>query len=165
MIRRPPRSTRTDPLFPYTTLFRSERLLSGLTADRWPDSIEHSSDLRAIVEKLSGGTNDADEMGRTFLSGGALRIWKKALLAGSAAAIDVTIDGLRQEAACEVCVSVAWMPASALAASTRKLARLLGLTSTGWPTRLPEDRLLSDHSVPGGTSEERRIGKRGANTY
>src|SRR3546814_3647675 len=25
MIRRPPRSTRTDPLFPYTTLFRSRR--------------------------------------------------------------------------------------------------------------------------------------------
>src|SRR3546814_17398901 len=25
MIRRPPRSTRTDPLFPYTTLFRSLR--------------------------------------------------------------------------------------------------------------------------------------------
>src|SRR3546814_10994999 len=31
MIRRPPRSTRTDTLFPYTTLFRSEgdRLLHG----------------------------------------------------------------------------------------------------------------------------------------
>src|SRR3546814_20418235 len=27
MIRRPPRSTRTDTLFPYTTLFRSERHL------------------------------------------------------------------------------------------------------------------------------------------
>src|SRR3546814_12012836 len=27
MIRRPPRSTRTDPLFPYTTLFRSLRQL------------------------------------------------------------------------------------------------------------------------------------------
>src|SRR3546814_4552615 len=27
MIRRPPRSTRTDTLFPYTTLFRSERIL------------------------------------------------------------------------------------------------------------------------------------------
>src|SRR3546814_17321132 len=27
MIRRPPRSTRTDTLFPYTTLFRSEPLL------------------------------------------------------------------------------------------------------------------------------------------
>src|SRR3546814_10450381 len=29
MIRRPPRSTRTDTLFPYTTLFRS-RLLAGV---------------------------------------------------------------------------------------------------------------------------------------
>src|SRR3546814_6492450 len=28
MIRRPPRSTRTDPLFPYTTLFRSTRKAS-----------------------------------------------------------------------------------------------------------------------------------------
>src|SRR3546814_13545153 len=26
MIQRPPRSTRTDPLFPYTTLFRSDHL-------------------------------------------------------------------------------------------------------------------------------------------
>src|SRR3546814_9523920 len=30
MIRRPPRSTRTDTLFPYTTLFRSVWLGSGL---------------------------------------------------------------------------------------------------------------------------------------
>src|SRR3546814_13765660 len=29
MIRRPPRSTRTDTLFPYTTLFRSDRLDSA----------------------------------------------------------------------------------------------------------------------------------------
>src|SRR3546814_9812306 len=29
MIRRPPRSTRTDTLFPYTTLFRSERQASA----------------------------------------------------------------------------------------------------------------------------------------
>src|SRR3546814_16860854 len=30
MIRRPPRSTRTDTLFPYTTLFRSFRRVSGV---------------------------------------------------------------------------------------------------------------------------------------
>src|SRR3546814_21113350 len=30
MIRRPPRSTRTDTLFPYTTLFRSQALLARL---------------------------------------------------------------------------------------------------------------------------------------
>src|SRR3546814_3203258 len=29
MIRRPPRSTRTDTLFPYTTLFRSDREARG----------------------------------------------------------------------------------------------------------------------------------------
>src|SRR3546814_9631207 len=29
MIRRPPRSTRTDTLFPYTTLFRSKLLVKG----------------------------------------------------------------------------------------------------------------------------------------
>src|SRR3546814_6632951 len=33
MIRRPPRSTRTDTLFPYTTLFRSWQRFSGVTLD------------------------------------------------------------------------------------------------------------------------------------
>src|SRR3546814_18134608 len=33
MIRRPPRSTRTDTLFPYTTLFRSSRLLHPQRTD------------------------------------------------------------------------------------------------------------------------------------
>src|SRR3546814_1488865 len=37
MIRRPPRSTRTDTLFPYTTLFRSQRQIDveGLTGWRY----------------------------------------------------------------------------------------------------------------------------------
>src|SRR3546814_7605839 len=33
MIRRPPRSTRTDTLFPYTTLFRSSRPAASVAAD------------------------------------------------------------------------------------------------------------------------------------
>src|SRR3546814_12838957 len=37
MIRRPPRSTRTDTLFPYTTLFRSKRDC----ADRCPVARRH----------------------------------------------------------------------------------------------------------------------------
>src|SRR3546814_6292727 len=37
MIRRPPRSTRTDTLFPYTTLFRSGAGDSILDSDRRPD--------------------------------------------------------------------------------------------------------------------------------
>src|SRR3546814_4764964 len=39
MIRRPPRSTRTDTLFPYTTLFRSAQLRDDhRAADRMPAS-------------------------------------------------------------------------------------------------------------------------------
>src|SRR3546814_15679182 len=34
MIRRPPRSTRTDTLFPYTTLFRSAQPLAQVDQDR-----------------------------------------------------------------------------------------------------------------------------------
>src|SRR3546814_3569001 len=36
MIRRPPRSTRTDTLFPYTTLFRSESTEKGQQRDPVP---------------------------------------------------------------------------------------------------------------------------------
>src|SRR3546814_6531543 len=42
MIRRPPRSTRTDTLFPYTTLFRSEGHwadVEGERAGRWRDDL------------------------------------------------------------------------------------------------------------------------------
>src|SRR3546814_20437777 len=42
MIRRPPRSTRTDTLFPYTTLFRSE----GRDADRHRDDAERDARRR-----------------------------------------------------------------------------------------------------------------------
>src|SRR3546814_8465248 len=40
MIRRPPRSTRTDTLFPYTTLFRSLREFSSLSVgDTLPEKV------------------------------------------------------------------------------------------------------------------------------
>src|SRR3546814_3403874 len=78
MIRLPPRSTRTDTLFPYTTLFRSSRAppdrvparprdrdpsARGTAADRWPKvwsrqgtqswsrprSEEHTSELQSLM--------------------------------------------------------------------------------------------------------------------
>src|SRR3546814_10168868 len=58
MIRRPPRSTRTDTLFPYTTLFRSDRrarLRTGRcrhwSIDRWPRRCARSSSRRARSEE------------------------------------------------------------------------------------------------------------------
>src|SRR3546814_2250396 len=47
MIRRPPRSTRTDTLFPYTTLFRSERALVA-------DVAAHRAQVRPAVVTLRG---------------------------------------------------------------------------------------------------------------
>src|SRR3546814_9126128 len=72
MIRRPPRSTRTDTLFPYTTLFRSrprtnrgDRTIelkhhtarveveildaSGLPAENVKRSEEHTSELQSLM--------------------------------------------------------------------------------------------------------------------
>src|SRR3546814_5427114 len=40
MIRRPPRSTRTDTLFPYTTLFRSARLQAISRRGRGQDPVQ-----------------------------------------------------------------------------------------------------------------------------
>src|SRR3546814_1894158 len=65
MIRRPPRSTRTDTLFPYTTRFRSERVPAicqfrgaadgafRIAADQqWRMRLLHRAGLDAIAERL-----------------------------------------------------------------------------------------------------------------
>src|SRR3546814_5570343 len=66
MIRRPPRSTRTDTLFPYTTLFRSSPMhielrnvhysaalsqeTAAYAAEIWIDrSEEHTSELQSLM--------------------------------------------------------------------------------------------------------------------
>src|SRR3546814_7983015 len=66
MIRRPPRSTRTDTLFPYTTLFRSRlwsvatsvrsrqplmpaQQLPNVSATWFPRSEEHTSELQSLM--------------------------------------------------------------------------------------------------------------------
>ena len=90
------------------------------------------------------------EIGEAFLKGRALTIWRKALLAGPAASIDATLETLKQDDGLEACVSVAWMPASALAASPRRFVRLVGLNSSRWPRGIAEDRLLSGPYHPDG---------------
>src|SRR3546814_18086106 len=57
MIRRPPRSTRTDTLFPYTTLFRSWSSRSRFSLPqsrhrrmpRYRRSEEHTSELQSLM--------------------------------------------------------------------------------------------------------------------
>src|SRR3546814_3685555 len=57
MIRRPPRSTRTDTLFPYTTLFRSTlRLRAGVEAKagRWSALVEGQGTLAVADDYFDG---------------------------------------------------------------------------------------------------------------
>src|SRR3546814_1833292 len=61
MIRRPPRSTRTDTLFPYTTLFRSDLLallkrhFASVKHAKPPASRKGSSEWYVIAQKFKGG--------------------------------------------------------------------------------------------------------------
>lgn len=123
-------------------------LLDRLTASDWPDEIDHGPALREIIALLSQGVAAAEAIGEGLLHGRTLAIWRKVLLAGPAASLDLTLETLKQDDGLDACVSVAWMPASALAASPRRFVRLLGLNSSRWPRGISEDRLLSDHIIP-----------------
>src|SRR3546814_6686603 len=57
MIRRPPRSTRTDTLFPYTTLFRSDELVEVGEAPSEPAS---GARQRADPDRRAGGGPDQE---------------------------------------------------------------------------------------------------------
>src|SRR3546814_11965677 len=56
MIRRPPRSTRTDTLFPYTTLFRSSRTIAPLYATA--GTIKDGGTLAAEIDRIAARTSD-----------------------------------------------------------------------------------------------------------
>src|SRR3546814_3703157 len=92
MIRRPPRSTRTDTLFPYTTLFRS-----WSSSGNWPGGRRHPSrcprrcrdaattrlgkggprtrghDLLAVHDPSVPGTSLSTNVGRTIHAGVEMR--------------------------------------------------------------------------------------------
>lgn len=134
---------------PLSTPGAWNRLLAGLTPEDWPDGADHAPALRYIANRLLTVRPEVTaEIGEAFLTGRALAIWRKALLAGPAASIDATLETLKQDDGLEACVSVAWMPASALAASPRRFVRLLGLNSSHWPRGIAEDRLIPDHIIP-----------------
>src|SRR3546814_6697324 len=66
MIRRPPRSTRTDTLFPYTTLFRSDRALDPPNlAQGQRQSVLARIGGQSAQHSRSGGGAAADRSGET----------------------------------------------------------------------------------------------------
>src|SRR3546814_3701611 len=61
MIRRPPRSTRTDTLFPYTTLFRSSEFSKIVTSKGEPSKSADGYAVTLAVELYAGKPVDAWE--------------------------------------------------------------------------------------------------------
>lgn len=123
------------------------RAIAGLTPESFSDGTDHRALLSTIVETLAKGLNAAAEIGELLLRAQARAIWRKALAEGPAAALDVTLGGLRVDDGLEPEAAILWAPASAVAAISRPLIWLVGLTSRSWPRRASEDPLLPDHVI------------------
>jgi len=112
------------------------------------DGGDHRPALTGLLDLLAKGLDAAREIGEALLRKQALAVWRRALVNGPPAALDVTMGSLRVDDGLEPACSVVWAPASALAAAPRPYAWLLGLTSRAWPRRASEDPLLPDHVIP-----------------
>src|SRR3546814_4919608 len=100
MIRRPPRSTRTDTLFPYTTLFRSWRVIIAVGDDARAIADTPRHDVRRIgecrpIERLHDfGARAETNLGRRAFI--ALVIYRRrrwrGIIPGVAVVITVQLD-------------------------------------------------------------------------
>src|SRR3546814_8226371 len=70
MIRRPPRSTRTDTLFPYTTLFRSYRCRDAKETVEWYERMLGMTYTTAFAEDHVPSTGAYDPYMHVFLDAG-----------------------------------------------------------------------------------------------
>src|SRR3546814_12928180 len=70
MIRRPPRSTRTDTLFPYTTLFRSNRrsLVTGVKASLQDGNLPSLSEFEDFLREAGFSKTQASAIAGKGLS-------------------------------------------------------------------------------------------------
>src|SRR3546814_5201424 len=77
MIRRPPRSTRTDTLFPYTTLFRSRLFAANDIAVRM--IADGATPLEAITEaqRLTDATPRNCYVSRPIVNDDEIRSWAR----------------------------------------------------------------------------------------
>src|SRR3546814_5781987 len=66
MIRRPPRSTRTDTLFPYPTLFRSDTIVKAVIETELASVVAAPKLAWSLESSVWGGTNGYPRCGTLF---------------------------------------------------------------------------------------------------
>src|SRR3546814_18012390 len=108
MIRRPPRSTRTDTLFPYTTLFRSASEVPGSgRVTLWPpvsddlDDAEEDEEgwvgdaTRALAGKVARSVREMIDGGTLASKGRPIRTEedRKSVVTGKSVSVRVTLGG------------------------------------------------------------------------
>src|SRR3546814_5551258 len=82
MIRRPPRSTRTDTLFPDTTLFRSDREGGAGGCRRRPQGPQAGARRDPAAQERRGAAGAAGAVSRPRAAGGVGRPGRHRVLAG-----------------------------------------------------------------------------------
>ncbi len=132
---------------PLTSLEAWTNLINGLTPEDWPETNDQGEVLLDLIKLLGQGKDKAAEIGETLLTGLPLNVWRRALLLGPPASLELSLEDLRKDDAIDPSNAIVWAPASALAAAPRPYVYLLGLNSQRWPHVAFEDRLLSDHIV------------------
>src|SRR3546814_20815965 len=82
MIRRPPRSTRTDTLFPYTTLFRSRRLVlnGALRYENYDTFGETTTPRIGMIWGVADGFEIKATWGRRFKAPTLMQQYQAAML-------------------------------------------------------------------------------------
>src|SRR3546814_14303120 len=121
MIRRPPRSTRTDTLFPYTTLFRSALIQQGYAKGRISkDDIFVADSLRVATGRLAADRADLPALER------------------DARAANV---GLRTV----VAAGDTFLHSGEMARAEEFYAKSLGIPGVDTPLVLPRLRITQDH--------------------
>ena len=142
---------------------RHLRRSAGLfTLDQWTTALRVAQPHRASgteaervllprLAQLAAGIASAEAAGEAFLHPAALALWREALRAAPAEALELSLQRLRTPDPASPGAAVSWGPAWHLAAQPRAYVRLLGLTGRAWPRARAEDPLLPDHVRPAST--------------
>src|SRR3546814_17359093 len=95
MIRRPPISTRTDTLFPYTTLFRSERLQAGELMHGHSEQRADAEDGVVHGAGDGGGRGHGRQRARRELEEQQFEGDRKSVVSGKSVSVRVDLGGRR----------------------------------------------------------------------
>src|SRR3546814_18448349 len=94
MLRRPPRSTRTDTLFPYTTLFRSTGARGSAPTASYKVSATYPAGMRCAALFMVGGI-DAAKKGRASATAIVDKVRRQLLdqMLGDFSGVDIHCNG------------------------------------------------------------------------